>query len=209
MDDHLQIQGQDGFVEHDGLKRSCLFTEPGESLVNGWPDDHRKVLSATGTGQQIGQEGMIHQKQDGRVRIGVAQRRREDGLLVVSYRLPQGALPVREMQTPELTRALEEAVESNAPPAVMGRRIKLRYAHQGGNNPPVIVVHGNQTDKLATHYKRYLANQFREKFKLKGVPLALVFKTGDNPFKDKKNELTARQIKKKQRLVSRGKKRGR
>ena len=100
MDDHLQIQGQDGFVEHDGLKRSCLFTEPGESLVNGWPDDHRKVLSATGTGQQIGQEGMIHQKQDRRVRIGEAQRRREDGHLVASYRLPQGALPVREMQTP-------------------------------------------------------------------------------------------------------------
>ena len=117
------------------------------------------------------------------------------------------AATMREMKTPELTRALEEAVESNAPPAVMGRRIKLRYAHQGGNNPPVIVVHGNQTDKLATHYKRYLANQFREKFKLKGVPLALVFKTGDNPFKDKKNELTARQVKKKQRLMTRTKKR--
>ncbi|TXH05286.1 MAG: ribosome biogenesis GTPase Der [Nevskiaceae bacterium] len=115
---------------------------------------------------------------------------------------------MREMPTPELTRALEKAVEGNPPPAVLGRRIKLRYAHQGGNNPPVIVVHGNQTDKLPAHYKRYLANQFREMFRLKGVPLGLVFKTGDNPFKDKKNELTPRQQKKKQRLMARVKKRG-
>ena len=113
------------------------------------------------------------------------------------------AATTREMATSELTRALEVAVESNPPPAVMGRRIKLRYAHQGGNNPPVVVVHGNQTDKLPSHYKRYLANKFREMFKLKGVPLALVFKTGDNPFKDKKNVLTPRQVKKKQRLVAR------
>ena len=114
---------------------------------------------------------------------------------------------MREIPTPELTRGLEKAVEGNPPPAVMGRRIKLRYAHQGGNNPPVIVIHGNQTDKVPTHYKRYLANQFRAMFKLKGVPLAMVFKTGDNPFKDKKNELTPRQTKKKQRLMSRVKKR--
>jgi GTP-binding protein len=117
------------------------------------------------------------------------------------------AATMREMPTPELTRALEAAVEANPPPAVMSRRIKLRYAHQGGNNPPVIVIHGNQTDKLPAHYKRYLANKFRAMFKLKGVPLALVFKTGDNPFKDKKNELTPRQAKKKQRLMARVKKR--
>ena len=117
------------------------------------------------------------------------------------------AATMREIPTPELTRALEAAVEANPPPAIMQRRIKLRYAHQGGNNPPVIVIHGNQTDKLPTHYKRYLANQFRSMFKLKGVPLALVFKTGDNPFKDKKNELTPRQAKKKQRLMARVKKR--
>lgn len=117
------------------------------------------------------------------------------------------AATMREIPTPELTRALEKAVEAHPPPAVMGRRIKLRYAHQGGNNPPVIVIHGNQTDKVPTHYKRYLANQFRADFKLKGVPLLLSFKTGDNPFKDKKNELTTRQIKKKSRLMSRVKKR--
>jgi GTP-binding protein len=89
---------------------------------------------------------------------------------------------------------------------VLGRRIKLRYAHQGGSNPPHIVIHGNQTDKLPLSYKRYLANEFRDHFRLKGVPLLLTFKTGDNPFKDKKNVLTGRQIKKRQRMVKHFKK---
>ena len=110
---------------------------------------------------------------------------------------------MRDLPTPELTRALGFIVESHPPPAVMGRRIKLRYAHQGGQNPPKIVIHGNQTDKLPDSYKRYLANEFRKIFKLKGVPLALSFKTGDNPYKDKKNILTPRQVKKKKRLMSR------
>ncbi|MFA5940219.1 MAG: ribosome biogenesis GTPase Der [Sinimarinibacterium sp.] len=109
---------------------------------------------------------------------------------------------MRELPTGEINRVLEQAVDSHQPPAVLGRRIKLRYAHQGGRNPPRIVVHGNQTEKLPLSYKRYLANRFREAFKLTGVPLLLSFKTGDNPFKDKKNELTARQIKKKRRLMA-------
>ncbi|MEQ1438570.1 ribosome biogenesis GTPase Der [Fontimonas sp. SYSU GA230001] len=109
---------------------------------------------------------------------------------------------MRELPTGEVNRVLEQAVAAHQPPAVLGRRIKLRYAHQGGRNPPRIVVHGNQTDKLPLAYKRYLANRFREAFKLTGVPLLLSFKTGDNPYKDKKNELTARQIKKKRRLMA-------
>ena len=112
----------------------------------------------------------------------------------------------RQFSTPELNRILETAVEAHQPPAVLGRRIKLRYAHQSGRNPPRIMVHGNQTDKLPDSYKRYLANQFRAALKLVGVPLLLSFKTGDNPFKDKKNELTQRQIKKKRRLMARVKK---
>jgi len=112
-----------------------------------------------------------------------------------------------DMATPELTRILERSVDAHSPPAVLGRRIKLRYAHQGGSNPPKIIIHGNQTDKLPVSYKRYLANEFRNHFKLKGIPLVLEFKTGDNPFKDKKNELTGRQIRKKKRLMERVKKR--
>lgn len=114
---------------------------------------------------------------------------------------------MRTLPTPELTRVLERVVEAHQPPAVLGRRIKLRYAHQGGRNPPSIVIHGNQTDKLPVSYKRYLANQFRAAFKLKGVPLLLSFKTGDNPFKGRKNELSGRQIKKKRRLMERVKRR--
>jgi GTP-binding protein len=94
-------------------------------------------------------------------------------------------------------------VEAHSPPAVLGRRIKLRYAHQAGRNPPKILIHGNQTEKLPVAYRRYLINEFRAHFNLRGVPLQVEFKTGDNPFKDKKNQLTPRQIKKKQRTVDR------
>lgn len=111
----------------------------------------------------------------------------------------------RELPTPELNRVLEKAVERHAPHAVLGRRIKLRYAHQSGRNPPAIMIHGNQTEQLKDAYKSYLANVFREAFKLTGVPLRLEFKTGDNPFKGRKNELTGRQIKKRKRLIERKK----
>ena len=112
---------------------------------------------------------------------------------------------LRDLPTPALNRELEAAVAKHAPPAVVGRRIKLRYAHQGGRNPIRIIVHGNQTERLPLSYKRYLANHFRDALALKGVPLILEFKTGDNPYKHKKNELTGRQIKKKKRLIERAK----
>ncbi|MBI2383261.1 MAG: ribosome biogenesis GTPase Der [Gammaproteobacteria bacterium] len=111
----------------------------------------------------------------------------------------------RELPTPELNRVLHEAVERHQPPAVVGRRIKLRYAHQGGKHPTVIVIHGNQTEKLPVAYKRYLANEFRRAFGLAGVPLQLVFKTGENPFRGRRNELSGHQIKKRQRLMQRAK----
>ena len=108
-----------------------------------------------------------------------------------------------EMPTPELTRILERSVEAHNPPAVLGRRIKLRYAHQSGRNPPKVMIHGNQTEKLPVAYRRYLVNEFRNHFKLKGVPLQVEFKTGDNPFKDKKNKLTPRQIASRKRMIDR------
>jgi GTP-binding protein len=109
----------------------------------------------------------------------------------------------RELPTPELNRVLESAVERHQPPAVLGRRIKLRYAHQGGRNPTQIVIHGNQTEKLPDAYRRYLGNEFRRAFKLSGVPLRIEFRTGDNPFKGRKNPLSGRQIKKRRRLMER------
>jgi len=108
-----------------------------------------------------------------------------------------------EMPTPELNRILEKALEAHNPPAVLGRRIKLRYAHQAGRNPPKILIHGNQTDKLPVAYRRYLVNAFRAAFRLKGVPLQVEFKTGDNPFKDRKNRLTPRQVKSRKRMIDR------
>jgi GTP-binding protein len=77
----------------------------------------------------------------------------------------------------------------------------LRYAHQGGRNPPLIVIHGNQTERLPDSYKRYLVNVFREALRLSGTPLRLEFRTGDNPFRGRKNKLSPRQVKRRTRLV--------
>jgi GTP-binding protein len=107
---------------------------------------------------------------------------------------------MRKLSTPELTRILEDCVMEHQPPMVKGRRIKLRYAHQGGKNPPVIVIHGNQADQTPTAYKRYLTNRFRKVFDFSGTPIRLEFRTGENPFEGRKNKLTARQVRKRQRL---------
>lgn len=107
---------------------------------------------------------------------------------------------MRDLKTPELTRILEDCVSEHQPPLVKGRRIKLRYAHQGGRNPPIIVIHGNQADETPNAYKRYLTNRFRKVFDFAGTPVRLEFRTGENPFEGRKNKLTARQVRKRQRL---------
>ncbi|WP_027966039.1 ribosome biogenesis GTPase Der [Halomonas halocynthiae] len=84
--------------------------------------------------------------------------------------------------TNRLTNILHDAVEQHQPPMVHGRRIKLRMAHQGGSNPPVIVVHGKQTNSLNEAYKRYLINTFRKVLKVRGTPMRFEFRSGDNPF---------------------------
>ena len=87
------------------------------------------------------------------------------------------------------------------PPLVSGRRIKLRYAHQGGQNPPLIIIHGNLTELVPATYKRYLVNTFMETLDIRGTPLRLEFKTGDNPYAGRKNSLTTRQLQRKKRLI--------
>ncbi len=89
---------------------------------------------------------------------------------------------MREMPTRELTRTLEKALTVHQPPLVHGRRIKLRYAHQGGRNPPRIIIHGNQTALLPESYSRYLANVFRKKFDLFAAPVAMEYRTDVNPY---------------------------
>jgi GTP-binding protein len=107
----------------------------------------------------------------------------------------------RDLPTPDLTRALQSAVEAHPPPLVRGRRIRLRYAHQGGRNPPVIVIHGNQTERLPGSYQRYLVNHFRRTFGLDGTPIRLSFRTGENPYKGRRNTLTPRQQRRRKRLM--------
>ena len=87
------------------------------------------------------------------------------------------------------------------PPLHQGRRIKLRYAHQGGHRPPRIIIHGNQTEHLSQAYIRFLEKRFREHFKLVGTPLVVGFKGSENPFAGRRNTLTPRQQRKRQRLM--------
>jgi GTP-binding protein len=107
----------------------------------------------------------------------------------------------RDLPTPQLTRILIEAVAAHPPPLVRGRRIKLRYAHQGGERPPVIVIHGNQTEHLPASYQRYLVNVFREALGLRGTPVRVELRTGENPYRGRKNSLTPRQAQSRKRLL--------
>jgi GTP-binding protein len=111
------------------------------------------------------------------------------------------ASATREFSTAEVTRALEAAYAANPPPTVRGHVAKLRFAHPGGDNPPTFVVHGNRLRTLGETYRRYLENFFRKRFKLVGTPVRFVFKEGENPYKDRKNVLTDRQVARKRRLL--------
>src|SRR5246500_5715003 len=97
-----------------------------------------------------------------------------------TVRAYEGAM--REMPTRELTRTLDQALTVHQPPLVHGRRIKLRYAHQGGRNPPRIIIHGNQTDSVPDAYTRYLANVYRKKYDLFATPVVVEYRGEKNPF---------------------------
>lgn len=111
-----------------------------------------------------------------------------------------------KLSTNSLTKILQHAVETHQPPLVNGRRIKLRYAHAGGQNPPIIVIHGNQTESVPAHYVRYLEKLYRKALDLHGTPIKIEFRSGENPFAGRKNKLTQRQITKKKRLMKHVKK---
>ena len=92
------------------------------------------------------------------------------------------AAAMAKLPTPKLTRALAAAVQQPAAPARGGGRPKLRYAHQGGQNPPLIVIHGTALRHVPATYRRYLEHFFREAFQLRGTPLRIQFKTAANPY---------------------------
>ena len=111
-----------------------------------------------------------------------------------------------KLNTNALNKILEAAVFDPPPPMVDGRRIKLRYAHAGGQNPPLIIIHGNQTGKVPNSYLRYLEKTFRRELDLVGTPVRIEFRTSENPFAEKRNKLTGRQVQRKRRLMSHVKK---
>ncbi len=113
------------------------------------------------------------------------------------------------MAAGELTRLLQDATTRHPPPAVRGRRIKLRYAHQGGVNPPVVVVHGNLAEETPEPYARYLARAVRTRFGLRGTPLRIEFRSGENPYAGRRNTLTPRQARHRKRLLRHARRRGR
>ncbi len=106
-----------------------------------------------------------------------------------------------KIPTPLATRILQDAVAKNQPPLVHGRRIKLRFAHQGGHNPPRIIIHGNQVDAVPENYRRYLASAYREALDLVGTPLVVEFRGNSNPFAGRVNPLSERQIAKRRRIM--------
>lgn len=112
-----------------------------------------------------------------------------------------------DISTSRLTQILQDAVTAHQPPMVGGRRIKLRFAHLGGHNPPIIVIHGNQTSQVPNSYKRYLENEFRKVFKLEGTPVRVEFKQNANPYAGRTNGLTEAQKERKRRQVQKFKKR--
>ena len=106
-----------------------------------------------------------------------------------------------EIATPRLTKILQDAVRVNPPPLSRGRSVQLKYAHQGGRYPPLIVIHGAQAERLPDHYRRYLEHAFRKALRLKGTPVRVELRSGDNPFAGRRNVLTPRQAQRKRRVV--------
>lgn len=107
----------------------------------------------------------------------------------------------KRISTSMLTRIMNMAAEDHQPPLVRGRRVKLKYAHAGGYNPPRIIIHGNQVNDLPDSYKRYLINYYRKSLKIMGTPIHVEFQEGDNPFEGKRNKLTPNQIRKRRRMM--------
>jgi GTP-binding protein len=103
------------------------------------------------------------------------------------------AAAMAKLSTPKLTRALMAAVAQQQPPMAGRFRPKLRYAHQGGSNPPIVVIHGSQTAEIKAPYRRYLENTFRTQFKLKGTPLRIELRSSANPFEGRRKPLTEKQ----------------
>jgi len=112
----------------------------------------------------------------------------------------------KKYTTSSLNKLLEKFISQSAPPSVNGRQLKLKHVHFGGINPTTLVIHSNQDKKIPQNYRKYLENSFRSSLKLQSIQLKLIFRKSVNPFENKVNKLTERQIKKRQRMMKHVKK---
>lgn len=194
----LLIDGQEGLVEQDMHLLGSVI-EAGRALVvaiNKWD------------GLDEDQKNTIKRELDRRLRFAQfadlhfisALHGTGVGHLYKSIEKSYAAA-THKFNTNALTAILQGAVTEHQPPMICGRRIKLRYAHIGGHNPPIIVIHGNQTEAVPDHYTRYLEKVFRRELKLHGTPVRIQYKSSENPFAGKKNTLTSRQLNKRQRMM--------
>ena len=194
----LLIDATEGLVEQD-LHLLSHILDAGRALVlavNKWdgtsPDQKAKVRETLSRRLTFIDLAAIH--------FISALHGSNVGLLYKAIHQAYAAATVK-VPTSRLNEILERAVQAHQPPLVRGRRIKLRYAHLGGSNPPVIVIHGNQTQDVPDPYRRYLEHKFMEALEIKGTPLRLEFRTGQNPYQGRKNKLTQRQENRRKRMI--------
>jgi GTP-binding protein len=192
------LDAREGVTDQD-LHLLGLTTERGRALaigINKWDG-----LSA---GQRRQVERQVERKLDfvSFARVHYISALHGSGIAeVVQTALAAFDAAGRDLPTPRLNEVLQQATLAHAPPVVRGRQVRLRYAHQGGRYPPLIVVHGSQAERLPEHYRRYLENAFRDTFALEGTPVRVELKSGENPFAGRRNVLTPRQVRRKRRLI--------
>ena len=178
----LLLDATQGVTDQDAHIAGYIL-ESGRALalaVNKWDavDDYQKQTLARSIEQRLAflrYAPVMH----------ISAKRRQGLAPVWKAILQAHASAIRKLPTPQLTRLLQAAVEHQAPKRCGGFRPKLRYAHQGGMNPPIIVIHGNSLEHVTDAYKRYLEGRFREHFKLSGTPLRIELRSSHNPFDDK------------------------
>jgi GTP-binding protein len=175
----LLLDGDAGIAEQDAHIAGYIL-EQGRALVlavNKWDqvDEYRRTLVR----REL--ERKLHFLDWARMHFISARQHSGLTALMRSVEAAHRAAFAR-LPTPKLTRALRAAVERQQPPRAGNVRPKMRYAHQGGHNPPLIVVHGNSLAHVAPGYRRYLEGWFRREFALSGTPLRIEFRTSTNPY---------------------------
>lgn len=194
----LVLDAQEGIVEQD-LHLAGLIIESGRAVViavNKWDGLEKQEREWVATNIERRLPFLSFAK----THFISALHGSGVGLLLKSVKQAYGSA-LTKIPTPRLTRALEDAVADHPPPLVNGRRIKFRYAHLGGKNPPRIIIHGNQTESTPQSYRRYLENYFRTALKLHGTPVIVEFKTSDNPYREKQHQASQKQKEKNQQAT--------